>query len=475
MTVQTHWIENRAVPGGGAEIPVVNPANEQVIDSIPKGSAAEADAAVNAARRAFPAWAALSPNERRAAIRIAVDKLAGIRDELARLFTTEMGKPLAQATGEINTALDVARSFTELITHLRSGSQMSAGGELNFQQRVARGVAACIIPWNFPIAVGIENVVPNLLVGNTVVWKPSEKTPLGSRMIAEKAFGHLPPGVLNLLLGDGSGAGDPLVRHPGVDLLVFVGSERTGRNLAEVCGRDLKKAIIELGGKDPLIVDETVDVSVAARLGAEATYFNAGQICTSTERLYIARQIFDEYIEALIEESRNIRIGNGLEADVQMGPLVDRIQLNRVAEHVADAVARGARVRYGGQRLDRIGYFYPPTVVTDVVPDCRLMVEETFGPIAPCIPFDDFDEAIALANGTRYGLAAILCTTSAPRAIKAVHELNAGMVKINTMRGKAAGATSEPFGSSGLGHGYGVEFLYELTRQKSIHWRGAPR
>jgi len=473
--VQTHWIDNRAVPGEGGAIPVVNPANEKVIDSIPKGSAADADQAVKAARQAFPAWAALGPNERRGAMRLAADKLATMREELARLFTTEMGKPLPQATGEINAAIDVARSFAELVTHLRSGSQMAARGELNFQQRVARGVAACVIPWNFPVAVGIENVVPNLLVGNTVVWKPSEKTPLTSRAIAEKAFGHLPPGVLNLLLGDGPGVGDPLVRHPGVDLLVFVGSERTGRHLAELCGRELKKAVIELGGKDPLIVDETVDVQAAARLGAEATYFNAGQICTSTERLYISRRIFDEYVEALIAESRKIRIGDGLQAGVQMGPLVDRLQLDRVTEHVTDAVAHGAQVRYGGRRLDQAGYFYPPTVLTNVIPDCRLMVEETFGPIAPCVPFDDFDEAIALANGSRYGLAAIVCTTSAPRAMKAVHELNAGMVKINTMRGKAPGATSEPFGSSGLGHGYGVEFLYELTRQKSIHWRATPK
>jgi acyl-CoA reductase-like NAD-dependent aldehyde dehydrogenase len=352
---------------------------------------------------------------------------------------------------------------------------MAPARELNFQHRVARGVAACVMPWNFPIAVGLENVVPNLLVGNTVVWKPSEKTPLTSRFIVERIFDHLPPGVVNLLLGDGESVGDPLVRHPQIDLLVFVGSERTGRRLGAICGQSLKKAILELGGKDALIVDETVDVLAAARLAAEATYFNAGQICTSTERLYIARPIFDAFVDAMVTACRAIKVGNGLDAGVEMGPLVDRLQLDLVSRQVDDAVGKGATVCSGGTRLSGKGFFYPPTVLTDVSLDAALMTEETFGPVAPCIPFDDFDQAIAMANDSRFGLAAIVCTTSAPRALKAVHSLRAGMVKINTMRGKAPGASSEPFNASGLGHGYGMEFLHELTLQKSVHWRDEPK
>jgi acyl-CoA reductase-like NAD-dependent aldehyde dehydrogenase len=454
---------------------VVDPASEETLERIPRGSGAIADQAVEAARRAAPGWAALAPNERRNLMRVAADKLGAQRDALAQLFTREMGKPLRQAAAEINAAIDLVRSMSELVTHLRSGNQMVPAGELNFQHREPRGVAVCIVPWNFPIMVGIENVVPNLLVGNTVIWKPSEKTPLTSRALVEGVFDHLPPGVLNLVLGDGPGIGEPLVRHPGVDLVVFVGSERTGRRIAAICGETLKKAIIELGGKDPLIVDETVDVRAAARLAAEATYYNSGQICTSTERLYIARAVYEPFVEALVAESQALRIGDGLEPGVQLGPLVDDLQLARVAEHVDDALRRGAALRCGGERLARRGYFYPATVLTGVTHDMPLMVEETFGPVAPCVPFDDFDEAIALANQSRYGLAAIVCTTSAPRAIKAVHALRAGMIRINTMRGRSPGATSEPFGASGLGHGYGVEFLQELTRQKSVHWRSEPR
>ena len=205
-------------------------------------------------------------------------------------------------------------SFAELGVHLRGGNQGAPAGELMFQHREARGVAGCIVPWNYPIATGIGNVVPNLVVGNTVVWKPSEKTPLSSRLLVEKCFGGLPPGVLNMIFGDGVGAGEHLVSHADVDVIAFIGSERTGRRIGETCGRMLKKCVLELGGKDPLIVDETVDIKAAARLAAEATYANAGQICTSTERLYVQRKVYEPFLDALTAESAAIRVGDGLQA-----------------------------------------------------------------------------------------------------------------------------------------------------------------
>lgn len=473
--MQSHWIDNHAFPGSGDAIGVLDPATEDLIDTIPRGHANDVDAAVAAARRAFEPWAARSPMLRRHDIIIASERLMQIREQVAHLLTREMGKPLSHSVNEVNKAIEGMRSSAEMAIHLRSGQQMSADLELNFQQRFARGVCACVMPWNFPVALGIDNVVPNLLVGNTVVWKPSEKTPLSSRLIVERIFDHLPPGVVNVLLGDGPTVGEALVRHPQVDLLVFVGSETTGRHLGAICGQSLKKAILELGGKDALIVDETVDVAAAARLAAEAAFSNAGQICTSTERLYVARQIFPEFVAALTEQARAIRQGNGLKADVQMGPLVDHAQLQVVSRQVQEALDAGATLHHGGARLAGKGFFYPPTVLSNPDPQCRLMAEETFGPVAPCIAFDDFDEAIALANQTRFGLAAMVMTTSAPRALRAIHSLRSGMVKINTLRGKAPGGTSEPVKSSGLGHGYGVEFFYEITTQKSVHWRASPR
>lgn len=470
--MQQNWIEGRHVPSAsGEEIAVRDPATEAVIDTIPKGCPEDVDRAVAAARKAQPAWAALSPTQRRNALRGVIARLKGHAEEIAHLLTRENGKPLAQARGEVGVAIDAATQFSELVVHLRAGNQGAPAGELVFQHRLPRGVVGCIVPWNFPLAVGLENVFPALAVGNTVVWKPSEKTPLSSLYIAEHCFADLPAGTLNLVAGDGAGAGEPLIQHDDVDAIVFVGSERTGRHIAEVCGRGIKKLILELGGKDPLIVDETVDLAAAARLAAEATYANAGQICTCTERLYVQRSVFEPFLAELSKTSAAMRLGNGLEEGVQMGPMVDDLQLEKVSGQVSDAVQHGASVHTGGVRLEQPGYYFPPTVMTGITRDMLLMQEETFGPVAPVMPFDDFDEAIALANDSRYGLAAIVCTTSAPRAIQAIESLDAGMVKINTMRGKAPGATSEPFKASGLGHGYGVEILYELSRQKSVHWR----
>ncbi|HEX7126402.1 MAG TPA: aldehyde dehydrogenase family protein [Thermodesulfobacteriota bacterium] len=471
--MQTNWIDNRSVASESkAELPVLNPATEEVLDTIPKGAEADVAAAVEAARRALPAWRALSPTDRKKALRGVAARLGEHKEEIARLLTLENGKPLGQAKGEVEYAVDSTLAFAELAVHLRSGVQGARAGDLVFQHREPRGVCACIVPWNYPLAVAMENIAPALAVGNTVVVKPSEKTPLSTRLLVERAFAELPAGVVNVVLGDGPSAGEPLVRHPGVDVVVFVGSERTGRRLGQICGETLKKCVLELGGKDPFLVDDTVDVRAAARLAADAAYTNAGQICTSTERLYVQRGILEPFVAALAEESRRLRIGSGLEPTTQVGPLVDSLQLAKVERHVADAVAQGAEVVCGGARLPQKGFFFPPTVLLEIRRDMLLMREETFGPLAPIIPFDDWDEAIALANDCAYGLAAIVCTTSAPRAIKAIQELQAGMVKINTTRGKAPGATSEPFKASGLGHGYGVEIMYELTRQKSVHWRG---
>lgn len=474
--MNTNWIGNTAVRSGSSNtIDVVNPASEEPIASVPRGCKGDVDAAVAAARKAQPGWAALSPVERKNVLRTAAEAMRASAGDVAKLLTQENGKPLAQATGEVNAAIDMLVSFAELGVHLRSGNQGAPVGELMFQHREARGVAGCIVPWNYPIATGIGNVAPNLVVGNTVVWKPSEKTPLSSRLLVEKCFAGLPAGVLNLVFGDGPEAGEHLVNHDDVDVIAFIGSERTGRRIGEACGRQLKKCVLELGGKDPLIVDDTVDIAAAARLAAEATYANAGQICTSTERIYVQRRVYEPFLDALAAESARIRVGDGLHADTQMGPLVDHLQLQKVIAHADDAVRSGAEVRCGGSRLDRRGYFFPPTILTGVQRHMKLMDEETFGPIAPVMPFDEFDEAIALANDCRYGLAAIVCTANASRAIKAIQELRAGMIKINTMRGRTAGATSEPFKASGIGHGYGIEMLQELSVQKAVHWRGTPR
>lgn len=470
--METNWIGNRAVPSAaGVALAVVNPATEETLGEIPRGAQSDVDEAVSAAASAQPGWGGLSPVARRAALYEISAILLKHQEELARLNTIEMGKPLFLSRAEIAGAAMAARQFGELAVHVRSGGQMAPSNELNFQQRFPRGVVGVIVPWNYPVALGVENVSAAIAVGNTVVWKPSEKTPLTSRRIVELAFAKLPPGVVNLVLGNGPGAGQPIVDHPDVSAILFVGSEATGRRIGESCGRNLKKAILELGGKDPLIIDETVDIEKAATFTIDAAYFNAGQLCTATERVYVARQIFEPFVEALTRQSKAIVQDDGLADNVGMGPIVDRIQLDKIVDQIERSVAAGAILHCGGARLDRKGWFYPPTVLTGIDKQQPVMADETFGPVAPCVPFDDFDEAIALANDHRYGLAAVLCSTSSSRSLKFLHEARAGMLKINAPPRKAPGGTSEPVGASGIGAGYGQELLLELTRQSSVQWK----
>ncbi|NEE03335.1 aldehyde dehydrogenase family protein [Phytoactinopolyspora halotolerans] len=468
----THWIGGKAVPSAGGDgIEVLDPATGRIIEEIPRGTAEDVDQAVAAARDAAPAWAALTPPQRRAALLQAAGALRAERDRFARLLVEENGKPLREALAEVDAAAGVTASYAELAVHARSGAQQGGTGELNFQYRQPRGVAACIVPWNFPVAVGVENLAPNLAVGNAVVIKPSEKTPLATRELVERAFGHLPPGTCNVLLGDGPSAGDHLISHAQVDVVVFVGSERTGRHIAEVCGRDLRKAVVELGGKDAFIVDDTVDLAQAVALAKVAKYTASGQICTSPERFFVTGRVFEPFVEELTAASRAMRLGPGADEGTDMGPLIDQTQRARVTEHVATARSAGATVHCGGEPVDGPGFFFPPTVITNADTDLPVMTDETFGPVAPVVRVADFDEAIERANDSRFGLSAMVCTESAPRAMLALERLRAGMIKINTNRGKAPGATSEPFNASGLGHGYGVEFLHELSREKSVHWR----
>ena len=471
---QTQWIGNRGIASGSREVlSVINPSTEESVGSIPRGSASDIDAAVAEAKKAGLQWSRLAPLERKKALATVAGSIVANRAEIARLLTLENGKPVAQSHGEIDYIVGLAHEYGELAVNLRSGHQHTKDGELAFNQIEPRGVAACIVPWNYPLVVAFEALLPNLAVGNTVVLKPSEKTPLATRFIFETAMAELPAGVCNLVLGDGPSAGEPLVRHPDVGVVLFIGSVATGRKIARAGGEFLKKVLLELGGKDPFIVDETVDLRAAAKLCASASYTNCGQICTSTERIYVQRKIFEPFIAALVEESRALRVGDGFEPGTDVGPLIDDLQLATVQRHVDGAKAAGAEIRTGGARLDRRGYFFEPTVMTNVNHQMAVMREETFGPIAPAMPFDDFEEAIALANDSEYGLASIVCTNDAKRAIHAVQHLQAGMVKINTNRGKTPGTSSEPRKSSGLGYGYGIEVLYELSTQKSVHWRGS--
>jgi acyl-CoA reductase-like NAD-dependent aldehyde dehydrogenase len=439
------------------QIEVLDPATGEAIGRIPAGDEEEAGAAVRAARAALPGWARTAPADRAAALKAAARTLREHLDELAELQTREGGKPPADSRGGVEAGIGAIEQYAEL-GPLHRGRRLQGGWAADDEMvPEPRGVVALLVPWNDPIAIACGQIAAALVTGNTVVFKPSEKTPLSSKLLVELVVDELPSGALNLLLGDGR-AGAALVRHPGVDLVMHTGSVATGREIARAAAGTSKKVLLELGGKDPLIVDEDVDPEWAAEQAASGAFANAGQICTSVERIYVHEKVAEPFVAALTRRAR----------ETEIGPLIDERQRRIVEEHVREAVERGARVEAGGRRGER-GFHYAPTVLTNVTDDMRVMREETFGPVAAVRTVSSFDEALALANDSDYGLAATVLTGDDAHARRAARELEVGTVKINAVWGGAPGGAAHPRKASGTGFGYGPELLDELTVTKVVH------
>jgi acyl-CoA reductase-like NAD-dependent aldehyde dehydrogenase len=334
-----------------------------------------------------------------------------------------------------------------------------------------RGVVALLVPWNDPVAIACGQIAAALVTGNAVVFKPSEKTPLSGARIVDLL--QIPGGALQLLQGDAR-AGRPLVADDGVDLVMHTGSIQTGREIAEACAARLGKALLELGGKDALIVDAGVDPEWAAAEAATGAFANAGQICTAVERIYVHAEVAEPFIAALARRARELRVGPGTDPATEMGPLIDAGQRAHVHGHVEDAMRRGAELLAGGTVPDGPGWFYPPTVLVGGEPDAPVLSEETFGPVAAVRVVGSFDEALAEADRTEYGLAATVLTPSHANAQRAWRALHVGTVKVNAVFGGAPGGAAEPARHSGLGFGFGPELLDELTHTKVVHLAPAP-
>ncbi len=345
-----------------------------------------------------------------------------------------------------------------------------ARNQFNFVIKEPFGVCGLIVPWNYPLLLLVWKLAPALAAGNTVVAKPSEHTPLSTLRLAN-ALEDLPEGVVNFVTGYGPEAGMPLVAHRDVELVAFTGSQATGRKVAVACAEQLKKCHLELGGNDPLIVDEGVDLDVAARGAAWACYLNMGQVCTSAERFYVVGKAFDGFVDRFVAFAKTLRIGDPLGPDVDLGPMVSAEQRDKVEKKVAGSVAAGARLVTGGRRPDRFakGFFYEPTVLLDVTASMPLMREETFGPVAPIVRCADIDEAIALADRSEYGLGASIYTNSLEHAMKAMEQVHAGTFWINDpLTDNDAG----PFGGmrrSGIGRELGSEGIEDFRDSKHVH------
>ncbi|HEU4737394.1 MAG TPA: aldehyde dehydrogenase family protein [Solirubrobacterales bacterium] len=464
-------IGGELVAGAGDPIAVENPYSTETIVAVPAASPEQVDAAVAAARAAWPAWARTTAGERCELLHEVARLLRTDAETLARAMTAEGGKPLVENRDEIEWTAAAFDYYAEIgRDHAGRVIPPIESTQLALVVKDPLGVVGCIVPWNYPLLLLAWKVAPALAAGNCVVCKPSELTPLSTLMLAG-AFEHLPAGVVNLLAGAGD-VGAALAAHPEVDCVAFTGSVATGKKVAAACSQRMARMNLEMGGKDAFIVcaDVAAEIEVAARGGAWAAFLNAGQVCTSAERFYVAEEIFDEYVGAFVEHTESLVLGDPFEPSTDVGPMVSDPQRAKVIAQLDAARAAGAEVLTGGDSGGRErGHFLSPAVVTGAAPDSALLREETFGPVAPLVPVASLDEAIALANGTEFGLGANVYTADLESAIRCMRELRAGTVWINDpLTDNDAG----PFGGfkqSGLGRELGREGLEAFQETKHVH------
>ncbi|MCS7088563.1 MAG: aldehyde dehydrogenase family protein [Thermoflexales bacterium] len=469
--MKAHYINGQFTFGRAtATIRVDDPATCEILDEVPLGTAQDVDDAVQAAKRAFESWKRISASERAELLHEVSRRIRAHKEELVELLTREEGKPLPENEEEVVWTYNTFDYYAELGRHLRGRVIPSTeDGVLNFVIKEPYGVVGCIVPWNYPLLLLAWKVAPALAAGNTVVIKPSEMTPLTTLQLCEIAFGHLPPGVVNVVTGDGT-TGEALVRHPDVPMIAFTGSLSTGQKIASIAAPMMKKTHFELGGKDAFVVCDDADPELAARVVAYAALINAGQVCTSTERVYVPQTMAHRFTDAVVDFVRSLNLGHGLDPNTDMGPMIGDRYRQKVVDHVRDALARGARVLTGGNIPNRPGYFYEPTVLVDVNHSMKVMTEETFGPVIPIMTYRDFDEAIRLTNDSIYGLGACLYTSDAKKVRRFFEDVKAGTIWINDpLTDNYAG----PFGGmkyTGGGRELGEEGLEEFRETKHVHW-----
>ena len=461
---------NGAWVGSASTFNVHNPANGALIGGVPNLGAHDAQAAIDAAAAALPAWSAKTGKERAAIMRKWFDLMVAHADDLAILMTAEQGKPLAEAKGEVIYGASFIEWYAEEAKRVSGDVMASTWSDKRMvvlKQPI--GVCASITPWNFPIAMITRKVAPAIAAGCTIVIKPAEQTPLSALAMAELAHrAGLPAGVMNIVTADAERSievGKVLCSSPTVRHLSFTGSTPVGRILMQQCAPTVKKLALELGGHAPFIVFDDADMDAAVEGAVQSKYRNAGQTCVCTNRFYVHESKYAEFVEKLAARAAKIKVGNGFEAGVSQGPMIDAQAVAKVEEHVADAKAKGATIVTGGKLSALGGLFYEPTVLSNVTSDMKIMREETFGPVAAVITFKTEEEAIAAANDTDFGLASYFYSRDIGRVWRVAEKLEYGMVGINT--GLISNEVA-PFGGvkqSGLGREgsvYGMDEYLEL-------------
>lgn len=450
----------------GSSTTVVNPANDKAIGTIPRMGASETRRAIEAADKALPDWRSRTAKERALILRRWFELMMANQEDLARLMTIEQGKPLVESRGEIAYAASFIEWFAEEGKRIYGDTIPSHGRDKRIvvlKQPI--GVTAAITPWNFPAAMITRKVGPALAAGCTMVIKPAELTPysaLAMAVLAEEA--GVPPGVVSVLTGDSRAIGGELTSNPIVRKLSFTGSTEVGKLLMRQCASTVKKMSLELGGNAPFIVFDDADLEAAVAGAIASKYRNAGQTCVCANRLFVQSGIYDRFAKRLAEVVSAMPVGDGLAADTKIGPLINQEAITKVEQHVADSIAKGAKLLTGGKRVGTSGTFYAPTVLVDVTADMLPMREETFGPVAPLVKFETEADAIRMANDTEFGLAAYFYSRDIQRVWRVAEALESGMVGINE---GIISTEVAPFGGvkeSGIGREgskYGIEEYLE--------------
>lgn len=481
MFINGEWCD----AASGRTYEVTNPATGAVLETVPFGEAADAEAAVKAAVAAFAGWADTPADNRAKLLRKGIALLEENGKEIIGLLTAEQGKPSFEAAGEFHHMIHGLEFYADLASKIR-GAQVPvppAMGKHNYGMIFKRpvGVAVGIVPWNFPLTLTGTKIGPALIAGCPLIIKPSESTPLATlKVIGLLNEAGLPPGVLQCVTGYGPDIGEPLVTHPEVRRVALTGSSKTGRRIMELAAPEFKRITLELGGSDPMIVCSDADIRKAINGAMIGRFWNAGQACLAVKRLYLFDDIYDQFLEGLVKKVARYRVGDPTTRPekplVRMGPIHAAFQLEEVEAQLKDALDKGADLLVGGQRPDDPalagGHYFNPAVVTNVPEDSRLVTEEVFGPVLPVFRVSNMEEAIAKANNTQYGLGSSVWTNNMALANKAIREIDAGVTWVNQIH---YGYDELPFGgikASGIGHEHGPEAVDYYLESKGAVFGG---
>jgi succinate-semialdehyde dehydrogenase/glutarate-semialdehyde dehydrogenase len=467
---------DRTKAASGKTYEVRNPATNEVVDEVPAGGPADVDKAAQAAAKAFTTWSKLPGNQRREILHKAAAHMLEKVEEIATLLTKEQGKTLLESRLE-------ARRFGENIAFFADLADKVHGKHVALPDtttyglvvRLPIGVCGAIVPWNFPLTLAANKVAPAIAAGNTVVLKPASTTPLATLACIEALIeGGLPEGVVNVVLGQATG--EAIVEHPLIRKIALTGSTPTGKRVMAKASEQLKKVTLELGGSDPCIVLDDADLDGAVRAISVGRFFNCGQQCLSTKRLYVQEGVYDALMAKLVARASKLKPGNGLDKDSRMGPMHTETQRSEVEAQVKDAIDRGAKVVFGGGRPKGAeyekGWFIEPTILENVPDGARMWTEEVFGPALPVRRIKDLDEGLRLANDSQYGLGSSIWTSSMASAYRAIQEIEAGYTWVNSL---VIAHDELPFGGtkqSGFGKEHGVEAFVQYTEEKSVVFGG---